>query len=376
MKIKTLNSLSIEDLTQMLEEYVYSLNIKEDIFHFLPAQSGLTNAGKNLKLGFSCYALKMIYILDKWDSLQLDKKNKWIASINDFQITNSEFPANSFIDDSYIYFYKNQGVEVHIKETIKKILNKSNKYNFELRKEALYYFVRAETKQALATLKQVGENSKFVYQDYPKEDQEIKNYLNEFDWSKPWSSGAQFAGLCVFSSTNDQSSYKEKESLINFIDKIVNSEDGGYYSGDTPNLTELVNGTMKIITGLDWLDYSIHYPEKLIDLCLNNKPSQAGCDLVDYVYVLFRCSKETNYRKKEIVLYLLDLVELISNHFFPDTGGFSYDINKSQKLYYGVKITNQKNVADLHGTLLLTWALSMIFNLSERSDNTWNILKP
>ena len=67
---------------------------------------------------------------------------------------------------------------------------------------------------------------------------------------------------------------------------------------------------------------------------------------------------------------------LISNHFFPDTGGFSYDINKSQKLYYGVKITNQKNVADLHGTLLLTWALSMIFNLSERSDNTWNILKP
>ena len=130
---------------------------------------------------------------------------------------------------------------------------------------------------------------------------EIKNYLNEFDWSKPWSSGAQFAGLCVFSSTNDQSSYKEKESLINFIDKIVNSEDGGYYSGDTPNLTELVNGTMKIITGLDWLDYSIHYPEKLIDLCLNNKPSQAGCDLVDYVYVLFRCSKQTNYRKKEIV---------------------------------------------------------------------------
>ena len=50
MKIKTLNSLSIEDLTQLLEEYVYSLNIKEDIFHFLPAQSGLANAGKNLKL--------------------------------------------------------------------------------------------------------------------------------------------------------------------------------------------------------------------------------------------------------------------------------------------------------------------------------------
>lgn len=376
MKIKTLNSLSITDLTQMLEEYVYSLNSNENIFHFLPAQNGLTKAGKNLQLGFTCYALKIIYILDKWDNLQLDKKNPWIDYINNFQITKSEFPSNSFIDKQYIYFYRNQGIDVNSKEIIKKILNKSKKYNFELRNDSLHYFVRAETKQALATLKQVGENSKFVYHDYPKTDQQINNYLDKLDWSKPWSAGAQFAGLCVFSSINDESSYKEKEFLINFIDKKVNNEDGGYYSGEKPNLTELVNGTMKIITGLDWLDYSIHYPKKIIDLCLSNKPSQAGCDLVDYVYVLFRCSKQTNYRKKEIVLYLLDLIGLISNHFFPDSGGFSYDIKKSQKLYYGVKITNQKNVADLHGTLLLTWALSMIFNLSERSDNTWNILKP
>ena len=62
MKIKTLNSLSITDLTQILEEYVYSLNSNENIFHFLPAQSGLTKAGKNLQLGFTCYALKIIYI--------------------------------------------------------------------------------------------------------------------------------------------------------------------------------------------------------------------------------------------------------------------------------------------------------------------------
>ena len=34
------------------------------------------------------------------------------------------------------------------------------------------------------------------------------------------------------------------------------------------------------------------------------------------------------------------------------------------------------NEADLHGTLLLTWALSMIININENENLSWNILKP
>ena len=57
---------------------------------------------------------------------------------------------------------------------------------------------------------------------------------------------------------------------------------------------------MKIITALDWIDHEIHYPEKLIDFVL--APSlQAGCDLVDIVYVLYKCllkliTKEMKYQ--------------------------------------------------------------------------------
>ena len=51
---------------------------------------------------------------------------------------------------------------------------------------------------------------------------------------------------------------------------------------------EVINGAMKVITGLDWINHEIHYPEKLIDFCLNTKP-QTGCDLVDIVYVLYKC---------------------------------------------------------------------------------------
>ena len=43
---------------------------------------------------------------------------------------------------------------------------------------------------------------------------------------------------------------------------------------DQPSKAQTVNGAMKVITGLDWIDEEIHYPERLIDLCLNIDPSQ------------------------------------------------------------------------------------------------------
>jgi hypothetical protein len=132
---------------------------------------------------------------------------------------------------------------------------------------------------------------------------------------------------------------------------------------------------MKVISGLDWLDIPIHYPEKLIDFCLLSTPDSTGCDLVDYVYVLYKCSEQTKYRKKEIVLYCEKLLKLIENHFY-DEGGFSYYIGKSQTHYYGVKITKDYNQPDIHGTLLFVWALSMIFNLLETGKFDWKVIKP
>ena len=63
---------------------------------------------------------------------------------------------------------------------------------------------------------------------------------------------------------------------------------------------EIINGAMKVISGLDWLDQEIHYPDKLIDFCLNNKPIMEGCDVVDFIYVLYKCSQQTSYRKKQV----------------------------------------------------------------------------
>ena len=45
-------------------------------------------------------------------------------------------------------------------------------------------------------------------------------------------------------------------------------------------------------------------------------------------------------------------------------------------LYYGVTISQGLNESDIHGTVLLTWALSMIFKLTENQEYDWNVLKP
>lgn len=375
MKIKNINSLNPTIFTDEITNFINSLRIAKNSYSFSPCLKGATQAGKELRLGFSCYALKTYFTLNKWNNFDEDYKNDWAEYINSFQTKSKIYPDYSFLDDAYIDNFNKFKLKRFTKDFGKKLLNLSKKYNYQSKKFELQTSIRAETKQAISTLQQVNFSNKYKYDDFPKTENEIKNYLNKYNWNKPWSAGAQFSGLCVFVSTQLEDNLDIKTSLENFINSKVNS-DGFYYSGEKPNYTELINGSMKVLTGLDWLNVPIHFPEKIIDLCLSGKPSQQGCDLVDFVYVLYRCSLETNYRKKDIIKYLENFYETIFNHFYPNQGGFSYGINSSQKLYYGVEISNGNSEPDIHGTLLLTWALSMIFKITENENYDWEVLKP
>ena len=142
-----------------------------------------------------------------------------------------------------------------------------------------------------------------------------------------------------------------------------------------PTNQEIINGTMKIITGLDWINHQIHYPEKIIDQCLKFNINSEGCDIVDIVYVLYKCSLITDYKKKDIDNYFDIVLFEIMKQYLKGDKGFSYFIDKSQTHYYGLKITTGMNTADIHGTTLLLWAISMIDNFKHGS-NRFNILKP
>ncbi len=366
------------DLKDNVFNYLKSLEDSENRYHFFPAKDGLLKNGKNLNLGFSCLALKSFYITGLWDQLSNEEKKGWITHINSFQKNISGYPDNSFIDENYLRGFTSLDFSRTSKKLVKKLLNLTTLYSFENDKKIKNDGIRAESKQAISTLFQVEAKNISKYLDFPFKNNEINNFLENLNWKRPWSAGAQFSALCVFSKTQlDENEFLSSSTeLGKFIDSIVSKDDGSYYRYSKPERNELINGCMKVLTGLDWLEKPIHYPEKLIVLCIQENPSQEGCDLVDIVYVLYRCHKETNYKEEEVKNFLYNQIALIEKHYFYGIGGFSYYKNKSQVHYYGLKITKGNKVPDIHGTTLLLWALSMIYEIIDSDAISWKVIKP
>jgi len=71
----------------------------------------------------------------------------------------------------------------------------------------------------------------------------------------------------------------------------------------------------------------------------------------------------------------LKVLEMIKQHHNSD-GGFSYFIGRSQSYYYTVPISKGRAESDIHGTILLTWALAMIIHILEIDTVDWRVIKP
>ena len=142
---------------------------------------------------------------------------------------------------------------------------------------------------------QVG-SQKFKKLEPEFNSKEVLNYLNNLDWSKPWASGAQFSSICVYSAT--QESYDSK-LLKEFIDNLVDVESGFYFRDKPYRQRQLFNGAMKIISGLDWINHDIHYPEKIIDFCIKISQYLRAVILL-IIFTLYMCSKKLITRKKKL----------------------------------------------------------------------------
>ena len=64
----------LDNIEDQLVNYLYSLQNKKNGYHFLPAKNSLTEAGKTLTLGFSCYSMKLHYILNLFTELNMNSK--------------------------------------------------------------------------------------------------------------------------------------------------------------------------------------------------------------------------------------------------------------------------------------------------------------
>jgi hypothetical protein len=368
----------LRGLDESILNYLESLKIRNSKFKYSPARKSLTVGGKNLELGFSCYALKIHKLLNSSTYNSDVEMDEWANYINSFQKSHNKYVNNAFVDESYMKVFQKTRLLSDLGYPMKSISNYLLKTNYKSNTLKIDNYLRAETKQSISTLSEIEKRNDLLYINYPQTEKDISNFLQNLNWSFPWSSGAQFSALCVFSKTQLKSKDFEisKNSLINFSEKLVHAENGFYYLGKNPTQNELINGAMKILTGFDWLGVKIHYPEKIIDYCLNYDLHNGGCDIVDVVYVLYRCSKETTYRKFEVISYLENILSELEEHYKSEEGGFSYYKTKNQTHYYDVKIIDGINQSDIHGTLLCLWAVVMIMDLTEKDYFEYKTLKP
>ena len=78
-------------------------------------------------------------------------------------------------------------------------------------KKEIDEFIRAESKQAISTLHEVGARNQIKYKNKYFYDNNLTHYLMSLDWSKPWNAGAQFSGHCVFLETQEKGMDKYPE---------------------------------------------------------------------------------------------------------------------------------------------------------------------
>jgi len=363
--------MKIDELNEILDSTeLYLANLmKEEKFKYYPAREGLTNYGKNLELGFSTFAIKILKMINKVEEYEIDL---WVNYINSFQSLEYEnIQNNFFVDPQLADSYNNVTSSTALKDSAKKVINLFSK-KYDTNEIKFRKAVNAETKQAVSTLFEIGHsNEKVIHID--KGDNQILKDLKDLNWETPWSAGGQFSTYCVYTATQN---WGIESLLKKFISELVSSETGSYYTNLPKTSREVINGAMKVISGLDWIEQEIHYPNQLIDFCLKNKPILEGCDIVDYVYVLYKCSQQVNYKKQEINRVLNETLHDLIQLYKQDEKGFSYFKGKSQTYYYGVEITKGNDCADIQSTTLCVWAIVMILHNNESLESRYNLIKP
>lgn len=335
----------LRDLGEMIWQWMERLRIpgKPGWIRFCE-KGGVLQPGIRTGLGVSCLALKTCLMLGLERNLDCRELTAWTKHIRRFQNKGGRFPG--YFED----------------RAVTRIADKKMGW---FRKDVAVR--RAETRQACATLLFAGETPKYPIGKLPESPRQVRDFLQGLDWSEPWAAGSHAGHLLFLYEINSRYFGMREtiepliEEVLSFLDNLLDPRTGSWHTG-SPDHQQVINGAMKVITGYSLRGRTLKLPERLIDICLNSNRLETGCDMADAIYVLHECSKQTEYRRKDIREYCLKCIKEIRNFQLKD-GAFSYFPNRAQKYYYGVQVSKGLCESDLHGTTLFVWSLVMIANL-------------
>jgi hypothetical protein len=336
-------------------------------------EEGTRRGSERIALGFTCFALKTYYTLGLWDSLPEGARSGMLDRIRSYQAlwhAEAGWPGRGAFADR-------EAMAAACRDCREVRRWSARRWLPGQQPDEYQQFVLGETKQALASLFQVGEKPTRPFLGFPQDPPRMRHWLRSYDWSKPWAAGGQAACLALFAATQLEGEARARavETMAKFYRSLLHKETGAYFQGGVPEYGECVNGAMKVLTGLDWLGEPVHAPEKLIDFTLSGRPPSTGCHLVDAVYVLYRCARESDHRRADVEAYAAEMLEWIRPHV-REGGGLSYFEDSCRRYYYRAPVAKKICLGDLHGTSLLIWAIAMCLELLDANAGNWKIMRP
>jgi hypothetical protein len=304
----------------------------------------------------TCFAMRSAWQAGIWDEWPRDKKDACINFIKSFQREDG-----IFYDP---WLSKKTGFNLSAIGRI--LIRRKSYYNLKEQKKLNQ---RAETRQCIGDLYNVGESPLYPAPVEHLNFSSFPIFWDSLSWETPWAAGSHLSHLMCFLSVNKLffSPVEHHDSLIKQILKLLSdlhdNKTGAWFSGRPGNLMK-INGAMKVLSGLQWIEFEPTGFENLVDFALAQPFQDDGCGMLNRLFVLQQARKGTiaGYRQREIHQTASTALDAIQKFQNPD-GGFSFYKHKSQPSYYGVKVSKALNESDLHGTAMMTWAIGVCLDL-------------
>ncbi|MGI6314832.1 MAG: hypothetical protein ACOXZY_02910 [Patescibacteria group bacterium] len=346
-----INNIGIQwifELKNKVPIFLDKLKSKERLGFLKYSLSGdLFSEKEKWGLGNTVFYVKILYILDLLKDLDDKEKKEIINFIRSFENKNNIFydpiiKRKSFIKEKLLAL---------------KYLDFNNFWHKQIK--------IAETRQTISVLKLLDEDFNIPDKFLLKTKKDIIKYLEKLNWKNPWNAGSHLSTLLFFIYN---SNLENKEELINEVVQwleTIKKPDGFWYKGN-PSIQYKINGAMKIFTGFDAIKRKPVVDKKVIDQVLEAINDNHACDNFNIIYVLYHASLiYPDYKKEEIKKFALDRLENYKKYYYSDIGGFSFQKNKANQVYYGAKITRGLDEPDIHGTVMFLFGIDVISRILE-----------
>lgn len=243
---------------------------------------------------------------------------------------------------------------------------------------------RAETRQAASTLRMVGESFAHRLPLPVRGAEEVRTYAEGLGWENPWAAGSHLSHLAALATMNREAFGAREEdtaierAVLAVLEDYRDQRTGTWGKGNVPDDLR-VNGAMKVLTALEWMQPVGMDHSTLLRFALGRPFCADGCGFLNRLYVVQQAWKRVpeaaRDETREQVGALARAALESALRFANADGGFSFYKGRAQHEYYGARISAGRPVGELHGTMLMTWAVAIALDLLGGAEG-WRCPRP